>query len=266
MAARPSNGHTTHVRDGRVDTLSAIVEGQGKLLVALDKKVDGVSDSLGSMIKGVSDKMDAQQQTAYTLQRQAIDANKNNWVAIVVALATVAGVFISTFVVIGSMALSPIRETVGDLKRDSREQSETTVKTVDFNDFKDAQQRRNIVAETGIKDANAAISALAVSVAHMQGQSEEQRASYLRELADTKASIRDIDGALVKRPEIEAANRSQDQRTDALSARANAMQAQIDALFPPSKLIDELWSGLREVRALAGAVLVPAPPKAAPAD
>jgi hypothetical protein len=66
-----------------------------------------------------------------------------------------------------------------------------------------------------------------------------------------------LDAKLVKRPEIEAANRSQDERITTLSTRMNAIQAQVDALFPPSKLIDELWSGLRELRAANSAAKAP---------
>jgi hypothetical protein len=67
-------------------------------------------------------------------------------------------------------------------------------------------------------------------------------------IAELDKHIAAIDIQQVKRPEIEAANHSQDDRITTLSTRMNTIQAQIDSFFPPSKMIDELWSALREVR------------------
>ena len=67
-------------------------------------------------------------------------------------------------------------------------------------------------------------------------------------ISELEKHIATIDAQQVKRPEIEAANHSQDDRIATLSIRMNTIQTQIDSFFPPSKMIDELWSALREVR------------------
>lgn len=74
------------------------------------------------------------------------------------------------------------------------------------------------------------------------------REEYAEALSDLKQRVAAIEGMIVKRPEIEAAQHAMDQRIDALSTRDNGIQAQIDSFFPAAKTIDEMWAQIRESR------------------
>lgn len=80
-----------------------------------------------------------------------------------------------------------------------------------------------------------------------------------RDLLRVEGHIQIVDGNQIKRPEIESAfrslqsqgeatNKSQDQRSDALSTRLNGIQNIIESLFPASEVIREMQQQIRDLR------------------
>jgi hypothetical protein len=66
-----------------------------------------------------------------------------------------------------------------------------------------------------------------------------------------------IDAQLVKRPELQQAQESMTARINIIGNSLHEIQAQIEAAFPPSKVIEDIQRSLSELRARVGVTAAP---------
>lgn len=210
-------------------------DGNGSTLAGISTRVSSIEkgfDSLREDFGRLGDTLARQIENIATTVR----GRGTNWGAI----GTIGGVVVGALLTMGTQALQPLYKDVDrhDASIEMIKASRYT-KTDAASDL-DAVRRRFDRDESDVAHRFDQMVSLA--------QFTEFKEGILRDTKDTKDRVAGIDGNLVKRPEIEAEHRTEDQRSDALSARANAMQAQFDSLFPASRLIDEIWAQLREGR------------------
>ena len=199
-----------------------------------------------------------------------LDSKPTNWWGII-------GGIVGLLTILGTVFVQAMQPVNGTLERHDHEIahiSENALRKDDYFRAHDALQRE--VKEMNEKDERW-IASLRDRLRDDEDHAITQRQfSELKERLDERYKITEayakaadesaasritaLDAQVVKRPEIEAANHSQDERITALSTRMNAIQAQVDAMFPASKVIDELWRGLAEVRTSAAPVKPAGPP------
>lgn len=226
-----------------LEALGTIVEGHAKEISEIRTQITGLGDRMGGAIQNVLNKID-NQQNAYAASRGT------NWQSI----AAICSVLLGIVGMVGGIVLSQINS---DLSR--HDIAIEAIKTTRFSKDDARQMSDGITRWLG--ELSAEQREQTKKVSYLEGVLEERQAAYLREYASIQSSIRTIDGDLIKRPEIGAANHNQGERTDALSARLNDVQGQLNSLFPASKTIDEMWAQLREARGSAGgAPLTPVVP------
>lgn len=202
----------------------------------------GISTRVGAIEKGFDDlKVDfhgLRQDITNQIRdlAAAVRGRGTNWGAI----GTIGGVVVGALLTMGTQALQPLYKDV-----DRHDSSIERIKATGYTK-QDAASDLDTVRRRMDRDEteNAHRIDQMVSLA----QFVEFKESVLRDMGYLKVQTDTIDNNLIKRPEIEAQHRTEDQRYDALSARSNAIQAQLDSLFPASKTIDEMWAQLRENR------------------
>jgi hypothetical protein len=168
-----------------IDALGAVVDGHTQELAAIRTQIAGVGDRMGAAIDALSDKMDARAEDQYKQQQATFASSKPDWKGALSAAAAVAAVFVTVFVVIGSMALSPIREAEVDAKADAK----TSI---------DLQQRRNLAMDAANAKVADELVATRIAQAEAFGRGIERHDAYLRDAARIEAHIGALDAALLR--------------------------------------------------------------------
>lgn len=224
----------------------------------LERQIGSLGSSLASQISDIS--------------KAFSDSSRPN----LGAMATIGLGAVGILITIGTLALSPtssnvdklaatVSKSVDGLSSDIKALAEMSVRREDFRDFR-ASTNTWITHIRDQQESDEKASVTQRQIDDLKTANDERYRITVEwvkaQLARDESIVAAIDSQLVKRPEIEAANHAQDdkvaqmasalgQRIELLSTRANVMQTQLDQMFPPSKLIDELWNGLRELRVIA---------------
>lgn len=209
--------------------------GDGSTLAGISTRVTSIEkgfDSLREDFGRLGDNLARQIENIATTVR----GRGTNWGAI----GTIGGVVVGALLTMGTQALQPLYKDV--------DRHDAAIELIKSNAYTkaDASVDLSTVRDRFARDEKETEHQIDQKVA--LAQFSEFKEGVLTEIKDLKTRTDAIDSNLVKRPEIEAQHRTADQRSDALSARANTMQAQIDSFFPASKIIDEMWAQLREGR------------------
>jgi hypothetical protein len=185
-------------------------------------------------------------------QGSAYAASRNTSISgVLITACSVAGVMLTIIGAFGYVTIGPMFKFEDDIASQMRKTEDASVRRDDFRDFAKTSEAWSVSLRDRLRsDEDNAVSQR--QIAELKDRfderykitSEDEREKFAR----LESQVTAIDGNLVKRPEIEAANHAQDERITTLSTRMNAIQAQIDSFFPPSKIIDELWRGLAELR------------------
>lgn len=198
-----------------LETLSAIVEGHSRQFTTLHEEVANVAQRQETLFGQLSTQIteqrreaeaerratDAQQRSDNAQQIAALASNRPDYKGLLAASAGVAAVFVSVFVTIGSMALSPIRESEADIKAQvTKNQSEQHEQAKEIQDL---QQRRNLAMEAATTKVSDDLVKARIELATLTGLEVERHEVYLKDDARHESRENAIDGALIKRPEIE---------------------------------------------------------------
>lgn len=212
------------------------------------RQIDSVRTELSAAVDRISTKIDSQQTFALTTGR-------TDWKA----FATAASAVVTVIMAIGAAVIIPTNSNVSRQDIGLEKIKDTAVTREDLKLVLEIGTKRVAGLETRVNTNE-------IDIAAMKGELAERQASYLRDLgvtragiSEAKAAIRDVDANLIKRPEIEksengilakitASEGTTNDRINSLSARSNSIDAKIDAMFPPSKQMDEIWAMLREYR------------------
>lgn len=266
MARRPApvqfarDRHDYGALEVRVTSLDAALENQGRatqsslsdMRTDTVRQFDAVRRDFADAIGGVREQLTA----LSTDMKNQVSSGRTHWVPLLGTVATMATVLIATIGVVGSMALSPIRD---DAKTDHaliQKLIDESVRKTDYSIDLIKQQSRNIAVEGSVV---ALREETVPSLNYLHGQIDERQLAYLRDLLRIETRVDSIDGNLVKRPEIEAAARSEDQRYTALSSRLNALTEWLQQLFPANEVIKDIQEQLRELRTQQSAAPTPVP-------
>lgn len=267
MAVRPSHVKMTAQRDRHdFGALEQRVYGAERKIdelgVQTSSQIQNLRTELGSAIQLISTKID-QQQTAQ------IDSSRTKWTPIVTCATGLAVAFVAIFGVVGSMALTPIRT---DIEKLYKAVDETNNKMTPLLTLAD-DQKSNVIQFAALTKADEGKWSRDAQAEYEKRVDERYKLEHeyaVRDLARVEGHINEVDSNQIKRPEIQAADSNirdritaseatQNDRTNSLSARANATDAKVDALFPPSKMVDQIWEQLRESRMNAAPVAPIAP-------
>lgn len=182
-----------------IDSLNTIVQEHSKQFVTLHSEIEGVVSKVEDLFGKLSDKMDRQRSETYAEQRQAATqqavafaSNKPDYKGIVTIVLTGLSVFISIFVVVGSMAIGPLKEAQITLKEDLKISQ-------------DLQQRRNLAMETANTKVSDDLVTARVALAYASGEQLAYHEQYLKDDLRHTAREDSIDSQQIKRPEITAA-------------------------------------------------------------
>lgn len=180
-----------------IETLSAIVENHTRQFTTLHEEVANVAQRQETLFGQLSAKMDEQRRDTEARrsadnaqQLAALAGNKPDIKGIVIAVATVAGLFITFATTVGYMALSPIRESLTEQKSDTKS-------------GQDLQQRRNLAMEAATTKVSDDLVKARIELATLVGLETERHEVYLKDEKRHEAREDGIDGALIKRPEIQ---------------------------------------------------------------
>lgn len=179
-----------------IDSLSTIVQEHSKQFITLHKEIADVGDRVATLFGQLSSKMDSQRSEAYAEQQRSSDrqiaaaaSNKPDYKGIVTIVLTGLSVFISIFVVVGSMAISPLREAQITLKEDLKLSQEL-------------QQQRNLAMGAATTKVSDDLVAARVALAYASGEEAARHEQYVKDDARHTAREDSIDSQQVKRPEI----------------------------------------------------------------
>lgn len=99
-----------------VDALEQRVYGSERAISDLSSQMSSMRRDMVDAIAAISTKLDTQQRDAAAQQQAAqqatISASRTNWIPIIGTMATLILAFVTIFGVVGSMALSPIRDSI----------------------------------------------------------------------------------------------------------------------------------------------------------
>lgn len=259
-------------------------------LGALHARVDSIEKGLstiGTAVRDLSTKIDG-------VNIAALSARTTNWTGLLSAVGAVAAVVVSVIIGLGAAVITPMNskmsETASSLakiseimvrKDDSlaadnklgnwlikfsdrqREDEEKAVRQVDIDDLKYRQRRIEDEYVTGKQLAE-----MSTRVDERYRGTLDSVNAVIRRLEDRTDAI---DGSLVKRPEILALNqslkeaiesdrRTEDDRISAVSTRLNETEARIGQMFPPGKILDQIWTLLTAMISRGESRLKVAPP------
>lgn len=234
-----------------VDALNAVVQGHGREIGEIRDQIQGLGNRMASDIQAISNKIDGQQQANWAQQQAAAAGNRTNWLGVVGAVGTATGVLVSVFVVIGSMALSPIREAEARQELTIEKLAEAETKKVSNDTYiagLAAQQVRNLALESATTKVNDALNTALIAQAYLNGQNAAQLAEIMRTNDREEKRTDMIDSQLVKRPELaqESSHVQQEfveqrgeteQRLNAISARQTTFETWLQSLAPGLKEI-----------------------------
>lgn len=179
-----------------IDSLSTIVQEHSKQFITLHKEIADVGDRVATLFGQLSNKMDTQRSEAYAEQQRSSDrqiaaaaSNKPDYKGYVTIVLTGLSVFISIFVVVGSMAIGPLKEAQISLKEDLKI-------------TQDLQQRRNLAMDAANTKVSDDLVTSRLALAFASGEQTAWHEQYLKD--DLRHTTREdsIDSQQVKRPEI----------------------------------------------------------------
>lgn len=243
------------------DALDARLRATERGYNELGRRLDGLVGMVTDVAKDLSAKIE--RLATYTASRPT------NWYA-----------FYGAAFALGSLALGIGVAVVAPINSDISKNAAHIDKTLDAlatvedkvewkSDFRD-YVRQSDEWMTALRDRQrtdedrdaANLKQLAEDIGRLDERTKINHENAVRDSARLQTQIDATDLQLVKRPEIEAANRAESDarassiantnaRIDALSARINGVQTDIHNMFPPSKIIDEIWALLRDALARA---------------
>jgi hypothetical protein len=238
-----------------------------------ERKIDDLSAQMSSEVRSLRSDLSTQisdlgrdfkaQQTAQ------IESGRTRWTPIVSAGGALAVAFISIFSVVGSMALTPVRGDVVDLKQGAKEAGVEFDKKIDDINVRmtplltlGADQRANVIRFTSIEkaiDGKWSTDAQGEYEKRIDEVTKIYQDFATRDLAQQKADIAVVSADQIKRPEINtqmSAMTSQivsgltsvNDRYTALSARVNEVQHEFGANFTMGDAVKDLQAQIRELR------------------
>lgn len=171
----------------------------------LDQRVTGLENAIGD----IGDQL---REIGRRLEARPTDVWK-----IIGGVVTIISL-VGGFLLIGKQ---PYDEGLGRHDREISRLVETAVAKDDFKASIDLQQRRNLAMDASIKDVEKDVTDARLALATLAGTSSERHEEYLRDHAALATRIDSVDGALIKRPEIEALNKGLGDQIIAGSSSAN---------------------------------------------
>lgn len=221
-----------------IDALDAIVKGHGDEIGEIRTQISGLGNRMDSAFVSISTKIDNQQQATWNQQQAALAGSKTNGYAIMGAVGTAAGVLVSVFVVVGSMALGPIKDRLDRHDFSLEKVIESDGKKVSNEIYiagLAAQQVRNLALEASTTEVNKTLNNALIAQAYVNGYNVAQSAEIMRSTDRNEKASERIDGQLVKRPELDKKDAHVESRLDAVSARQTWFESWLQGVAPGLK-------------------------------
>lgn len=253
-----------------IDALDAIVKGHGEELGAIRTQISGLGNRMESAIQAISSKIDNQQQAAWNQQQAVLAGNKTNWLAVMGAVGTAGGVFVSVFVVIGSMALNPIKDGMSRHEVMIEKEMDDIAKKVSSDIYTAglaAQQVRNLAMEKETAKVNDDLTAARLVLANQVGADTERHEQYLRDQTQMYAQFASLNADMVKRSEHEEHWKQQAEAVADANMRISAISARFNSAldsFNIGDAVKELQSRMNSWASppTIAPMIAPTPPRA----
>lgn len=213
-------------------TQAQIIETRADTRLQIDQVRREVSDQfkgVNSLIAGLSADI-----------KEQIKGGRTQWTPVLSTVGVMAGILISGVVAVGHMAFQPVIENAQRQELLLEKLADADAKKVSTDVYiagLAAQQARNLQLQKDVDDLGKEVHTALIAQAYINGAKEAEHVAMQRDIDRNWQRTDTIDSQLVKRPELDKEDTHNEQRFDALSARANALELWLQGLAPGLKEI-----------------------------